>query len=220
MRKSVKVVQYEHKPNLYQFLDNIVSLKDKKILDWGCKTGGLLFFSEGKIEQKNYTGVDVDVTKLNLLKEMFPNALTVAYNKYNNQYNQKGNEHCIWCLDSNSKYDIIFSYSVFTHTSFSEFKDVFNKHKEHLNKNGLIIHTFANIKNKEHTKYLLNKEQFKSYSDKFEELYRYDDEISIEYKEIKCNYFNSFFDINYVGEKLDCYVHETPLLTTAIYERT
>ena len=56
MRKSVKVVQYntelyEHKPNLYQFLDDMVSLKDKKILDWGCKTGGLLFFSEGEIKQ-------------------------------------------------------------------------------------------------------------------------------------------------------------------------
>ena len=209
---------YEFRPNLYQFLDGIVPLKDKKILDWGCKTGGLLFFSEGEIKQENYTGVDVSSKSLKVLKDTFPRASTIHYDKYNNGYNHNGEEYCSWCLED--KYDVIFSYSVFTHTSFSEFKDVFNKHKEHLNEGGIMIHTFANIKNKEHTEYLLNEKQFKSYSDKFNELYRYDDEMSIEYNDKKCITFNSFFDINYVGEKLDCYIHDTPLLTTAIYERT
>ena len=48
----------------------------------------------------------------------------------------------------------------------------------------------------------------------------YDDELSIEYKDKKCDVFNSFFDFNYVEEKLNCYVDQnSPLLTTAIYER-
>ena len=83
-----------------------------------------------------------------------------------------------------------------------------------------MIHTFANIKNKEHTQYLLTNEQFKTYTTTFDELYRYDDELSIEYNNKKCKNFASFFDFDYVGEKLDCYIEETPLLSTAIYERT
>ena len=208
---------YEFKPNLYQFLDSIISLKNKKILDWGCKTGGLLFFSEGEIKQENYTGVDVSSKSLKVLKDTFPRAKTIHYDRYNNGYNHNGKKYCSWCL--NDKYDVIFSFSVFTHTSFTEFQDVFNKHKEHLNEGGIMIHTFADMKNKEHTRYLLTDEQFKTYSPTFDELYRYDDELSIEYNDKKCNTFNSFFDTNYVGEKLDCYLNETPLLTTAIYER-
>ncbi len=214
----MKVVRYEHKPNLYEFLNSFISLKDKKILDWGCKTGGLLFFSEGEIEQENYTGVDVNSKSLKVLKDTFPRVDTIHYNRYNNGYNHNGEEYTPWCLKD--KYDVIFSYSVFTHTSFTEFKDVFNKHKEHLNKDGIMIHTFADIKNKEHTEYLLTEKQFKIYSPNFEELYRYDDELSIEYKDKKCDVFNSFFDFNYVEEKLNCYVDQnSPLLTTAIYER-
>ena len=219
----MKVVQYntelyEFKPNLYQFLDNITSLKNKKILDWGCKTGGLLFFSEGEIKQENYTGVDVNSKSLKVLKDIFPRAKTIHYDRYNNGYNHNGKEYCSWCLEDT--YDVIFSFSVFTHTSFTEFNDVFNKHKEHLNEGGVMIHTFANIKNKEHTQYLLTNEQFKTYTTTFDELYRYDDELSIEYNNKKCKNFASFFDFDYVGEKLDCYIEETPLLSTAIYERT
>jgi len=219
----VKVVQYntelyEFKPNLYQFLDGIVPLKDKKILDWGCKTGGLLFFSEGEIKQENYTGVDVSNKSLKVLEDIFPRAKTIHYDRYNNMYNHNGKEYCSWCL--NDKYDVIFSFSVFTHTSFTEFKDVFDRHKEHLNEGGILVHTFANIKNKEHTQYLLTEEQFKTYSITFDELYRYDDELSTEYNDKKCNNFGSFFNLEYVGEKLDCYIDETPLLATAIYERT
>ena len=209
---------YEHRPNIYQFLDNIISLEDKKILDWGCKTGGLLFFSEGEIKQEKYTGVDVSSKSLKVLKDTFPRAKTIHYDKYNNGYNHNGNKYCTWCLKDT--YDVIFSYSVFTHTSFMEFQDVFNRHKEHLNKDGLMIHTFADIENKEHTQYLLDEQQFKTYSPNFDELYRYDDELSIEYNDKKCNVFNSFFNRNYVEKKLDCFVDETPLLSTVIYERT
>ena len=168
--------------------------------------------------QENYTGVDVSDKSLKVLNDTFPRAKTIHYDRYNNMYNHNGKEYCSWCLSD--KYDVIFSYSVFTHTSFTEFKDVFNKHKEHLNKDGIMIHTFADIKNKEHTEYLLTEKQFKIYSPNFEELYRYDDELSIEYKDKKCDVFNSFFDFNYVEEKLNCYVDQnSPLLTTAIYER-
>ena len=58
-----------------------------------------------------------------------------------------------------------------------------------------MVHTFANIKNKEHTQYLLTEEQFKTYSPTFDELYRYDDELSTEYNDKKCNNYGSFFNL-------------------------
>ena len=45
----------------------------------------------------------------------------------------KVNKMAFWCLDKTDKFDVIFSYSVFTHTSFKEFEYIFNRHKEHLN---------------------------------------------------------------------------------------
>ena len=55
-------------------------------------------------------------------------------------------------------FDVIFlRVSIFTHTSFEEFKYVFNKHKNHLNY-GTIFNTFVDLYNMTDVQYMLPKD--------------------------------------------------------------
>ena len=215
--------------NVYECLSQLVDLDDKHILDWGCRNGFFIFdsFDSKQINISRYTGVDVEKTKLNELKSMFPNATTIHYDKFNQQYNPTGLKNPDWCLNDNDKFDVIFSHSVFDHTSFEEFEYIFNKHKKHLNKNGMIIHTFCDLYNVSDVQYFLPKEELKKYlkGDYFtiNELYRFDNTVVREYDTNlynNCERFDSMFSRHYVKSKLNCEINQHDmLLCSAIYKR-
>lgn len=206
--------------NAFQFVNSITDTKNKKVLDWGCRTGNFLYSSYDEFNEKNYTGVDANEQYIKRLKSMFPQANGIHYNIYNNSYNDKGFTKVKWPLSDEQKFDIIFSLSVFTHTSIEEFFDIFNKHKNHLNKNGIIIHTFCDIKDKEFIEYLTNKDQYEKYLngdfDNYKYFYRYDDNIKTDYYRENVEYLNSFFDADYVKKELNCEIQNN-ILTCAIY---
>ena len=91
-------------------------------LDWGGNQGNLLSFDNFPIERSNYTCVDVDEEALNVGAITYPEADFIHYNKFNKVYNQSGNaDEAFPTIDTNQ--DIIFAFSVFTHTDFNEFKE-------------------------------------------------------------------------------------------------
>jgi len=215
------------RPKVYNCLKQITSLQDKKILDWGSGAGFFIYDGRGSIDVSKYTGVDVNFQELKRLKKVWGDATTIHYNKFNQEYNPEGEQNPEWCLDDTDKFDVIFSYSIFTHTAFTEFEYIFNKHKKHLNKGGIIVHTFCDLYNVTDVQYLLPRQELENYlKGKYfptNELYRYDDIITTEYDEYQynnCNRFDSMFSRHYVKEKLNCEINEYDmLLCSAIYKR-
>lgn len=115
--------------------------KTIEILDFGGNRGNLLISSQREIIEKKYTCIDVDKEALSQGIKDFPNANWIHSNKYNPAYNPTG--------DKSSKelklstYDLIVSYSVFTHIKESEMVSTIDSlFDNHLNLNGIIIFTF------------------------------------------------------------------------------
>lgn len=106
-------------------LAGLLSITDlseaKTFLDFGGNKGNLLSFLEFNIEPKNYTCIDVDQDVLLIGKENNPSANFVHYNRYSNVYNTNGTAGYFF-PDINKDQDIIFAFSVFTHTDFNELK--------------------------------------------------------------------------------------------------
>ncbi len=121
---------------LFPFVD----WKDKKVLDWGGNIGSLLTSSEGEIKQENYTCVDVSSEAVEHGKIEYPYARWIHWNAFNPVYNPEGTDKT---FETNlGKYDIIFSHSVFTHTSVEDFFTANENLKKHINVNGVICHTY------------------------------------------------------------------------------
>lgn len=87
------------------------------VLDYGGNSGNLLHFSEGKIKQENYTCVDLNSEALATGQADYPDATWILSNRYSWIYNYDGVKE-FPALSSN--YDYTFSYSVFSHTDFTE----------------------------------------------------------------------------------------------------
>ena len=98
-----------------QFVDDY---EDKKILDFGGNRGNLLWYSQGKIQEENYTCLDISKEALNTLLEDHPNAGTVYWNRYHETYNPHGNKN--ENFPKLKQFDIAFANSVFTHHELNE----------------------------------------------------------------------------------------------------
>lgn len=91
-------------------------------LDFGGNKGNLLTFPSFTINPENYTCIDVDSDVLLIGAEDHPNAKFVYYNRYSNVYNRNGKSGYPFPNISKDQ-DIIFAFSVFTHTDFNELKN-------------------------------------------------------------------------------------------------
>lgn len=120
------------------YFNSIVSLQDKKILDFGCGPGNFVKYGF----KGNYTGLDVrkEVIEKNIAS--FPDFKWIHSNNHNNQYNPN---NIVKNLDLSEKYDLICAFSVFTHTCFSEFKSTVEQLKNSLTQDGKILITFIDI---------------------------------------------------------------------------
>lgn len=130
-------LHHEEYNNLYGNFNQIVNLKDKKLLDFGGSFGNLIISSNGEINPKNYVCVDVDSNSLAKGQQMFPDAKWILCDHYNPMYNPNGKE--IFSCDQ--KFDVIIAYSVFTHDTYYSFLSLMNKFKNMLLPNGKIFAT-------------------------------------------------------------------------------
>ena len=133
--------------NLYSLYNKYIDFNNKKILDFGGNFDNLIRSANGIIKNKNYTVIDVDKEAIEEGKRNYPDATWIYSNEYNPVYNPEGIEK----LQLYEKYDLIWAYSVFTHTSYENFKDHIKLFKQHLNVDGQIAITFLN-QNAEHVK--------------------------------------------------------------------
>ena len=127
---------------------------DMTVLDWGGNSGNLLRYSNGEISETLYTSVDVDLERLEIGKSAHPDADFIHYDRWSSAYNHSGSKEYNF-PNVNKNQDLIYSFSIFTHTSYDEFiktfewLDTFNyKH---------MIHSVLDIKHTQRLEWFYNK---------------------------------------------------------------
>ena len=139
--------------DLYTPLSESFNWQNLNILDWGGSKGNLLRSSNGKIFPTNYTSVDVDLEAITLGKKDYPEADWIYLDLYSPAYNPAGTAS----IQLPKKYDIIFSYSIFTHTSFEYFIETTDTLKTYLTPNGKIYVSMISQDNKKSLNNFRNK---------------------------------------------------------------
>ena len=190
-------------PIFHYFKGLGINFTDKKILDFGSNRGNLLKSSEGKIQEKNYTGIDVDLTAIELGRSEFPTAQWIHYNRHNPVYNKFGDTSLLPPIVES--YDLIIANSVFTHTTLEELIMLVTKLSEHLTTGGSLWFSWCNIDYKPCFKWFenLRLSKFESCDVPQSDTYSYLCDNRVQDKvTLENNYFVGFFNETFLLEEL------------------
>jgi SAM-dependent methyltransferase len=114
---------------------------DKLVLDFGGNKGNLLHDPACVIPHGNYYCLDVLSDAVDEGLRNFPAAHWVHYNCYNRSFNPQGVKD-LPVPDLGVKFDFIVAYSVFTHTTLEEMKDLVAQLEALLAPGGTLAFTF------------------------------------------------------------------------------
>lgn len=201
--------------DVFSVFEELISTNYETVLDYGGNRGNLIYFSNGKIIEENYTVIDVDKDALEDGKKDYPKATWLISDNFNFMYNADGNKNS--SFPNISGIDCIFSFSVFTHTDLHELEKTL-KWMISLNPEKIMI-SFLSATSKS-TKDLFYKKRIDTYGScvdfrntSADCFYLIDNDIIIEdkvYLERKsCDYFLSFYSpsflIDYFSKKgIEC----------------
>ncbi len=112
----------ERLPQLLQALPEGYDITNKTILDYGGNRGNLLEDGDeaDMIDPINYTSMDVDPDGLEFLKKLYPTTNVIHYDRYNPAYRHMGTPMLPF-PQADDTYDIVYSYSVNTHSSWQDY---------------------------------------------------------------------------------------------------
>jgi hypothetical protein len=116
--------------------------RGKKILDFGGNVGGFLKGSPREIMHHDYWCIDLCEPALERGRKDFPRAHFVFYDRYNSHYNPTGVVG-LPVPPQGQMFDLIFAFSVFTHTSVSEMVDLLDQLMSMLSGGGSLAFTFC-----------------------------------------------------------------------------
>lgn len=189
----------EYIPTFYYF-DHFVNWnKDFKILDFGSNSGNLLRSNPGIIDHNRYTGIDIDHEAIIEGQQMFPNANWCSYNRHNPVYNFSGDNSL---PDLKDNYDLILSYSVFSHTSLEDMLELVDYLYSLLNANGKLYFSFCNINNKNCVEWFRNRRIDCDEIPYSNLIYLVNNKISYNFPKVQCEHFVAFYDPDYLCDKL------------------
>lgn len=114
---------------------------NKSVFDFGGNKGNLLRDPLCPIRQQNYYCIDVLREAIDEGRESFPEAHWFHYDRYNRSFNPEGKRD-LPVPDLNVQFDFILAYSVFTHTTFKEMKDLVTQLERLLAPGGTLAFTF------------------------------------------------------------------------------
>ena len=117
------------------------SWNGKTVLDFGGNTGGMLLSPGCKIKPENYYCMDVLGEALERGRQRFPRAHWIHFNRYNCSFNPDGIND-LRIPDMGVEFDFILAYSVFTHTTREEMKDLVRQLQTRLAPGGTLAFTF------------------------------------------------------------------------------
>ena len=187
-------------------------------LDFGGNRGNLLNFPEFKIRKENYTCVDVSKPAVTYGATHSPESKFIHYNRYSSVYNPYGSKSYNF-PDIDKNQELIFSFSVFTHTDFEELKNTVNWFKTFNYKK--IALSLLDINNINHLEWFYNKrkEQFgfcedirKYHNSNTNILYFIHNNYCIvdqekdDYDDVERTTSLTFYNLDWVSSTLDCEV--------------
>ncbi len=113
----------------------------KTVLDFGGNKGNLLLDPACTLPHRNYYCLDVISEAIDEGRRTFPQAHFVHYDRYNCSFNSEG-EVGLPIPKLGIKFDLILAYSVFTHTTWEETKDMVEQLQSRLPPGGALAFTF------------------------------------------------------------------------------
>jgi methyltransferase family protein len=112
------------------------------VLDFGGNKGNLLCDPSCTIARANYYCVDVIGEAIEEGRRTFPDAHWIHYDRYNRSFNP-GGVRDLPVPDLGLRFDFILAYSVFTHTTFEETRDLLVQLEALLAPAGSLAFTFV-----------------------------------------------------------------------------
>jgi SAM-dependent methyltransferase len=115
--------------------------RGKRVLDFGGNKGNLLLDPACTIRHENYYCLDIIRDAIEEGRKTFPQANWFHYDRYNCSFNPEGvvdQPVPAWGVE----FDFILAYSVFTHTTWEETKDLVGQLRARLAPGGVLAFTF------------------------------------------------------------------------------
>ena len=113
----------------------------KAVLDFGGNAGNLLLNPDCAIRPEDYYCVDVLREAIEEGRERFPRAHWFHYDRYNCSFNPEGSVDAP-VPDAGVEFDMILAYSVFTHVTREEMRDLIGQLRARLAPGGALAFTF------------------------------------------------------------------------------
>jgi len=113
----------------------------KRVLDFGGNKGNLLLDPACTIRHENYYCLDIIRDAIEEGRKTFPQANWFHYDRYNCSFNPEGVVD-LPVPDLGVEFDFILAYSVFTHTTWQETKDLVEQLRACLAPGGRLAFTF------------------------------------------------------------------------------
>jgi 2-polyprenyl-3-methyl-5-hydroxy-6-metoxy-1,4-benzoquinol methylase len=113
----------------------------KSVLDFGGNKGNLLLDPACAIRQQDYYCLDVVREAIEEGQKTFPEAHWFHYDRYNRSFNPEGKPD-LKVPDLDCKFAFILCYSVFTHTTLDEMKELVGQLEAFLAPGGTLAFTF------------------------------------------------------------------------------
>ena len=115
---------YWGRGSIRQYFEQYTQFEGKSVLDFGCGRGNFVSFKP----HGSYTGMEISEETANYNKFHFPQYKWVCYDGYNYMYNPNGKERV---PPLKNHYDVCVAFSVFTHFTYEEAKDIIDVLKSH-----------------------------------------------------------------------------------------
>jgi len=132
------------KATQFAYFDTLLDRPDwsgKRVLDFGGNKGNLLLDPACTISHRNYYCLDIIRDAIEEGRKTFPQANWFHYDRYNCSFNPEGVVD-LPVPDLGVEFDFILAYSVFTHTTWEETKDLVEQLRTRLAPGGVLAFTF------------------------------------------------------------------------------
>lgn len=186
----------EYIPTFKYFSSFTEILPNQTILDFGSNSGN--FLKSGTVNPKQYTGVDVDAEAIVAGAEGFPEASWIWYNRQNPVYNIAGDKSYPTLTQS---FDLVVSYSVFSHIGADDALDLLDFIYGKLNDNGKILFSFCNVDNRQCVDWFRNRRIDCDQIPVDDVVYLIDNKVLKEIPK-ECNHFVTFYKTSWLLDKL------------------
>jgi SAM-dependent methyltransferase len=118
----------------------------KRVLDFGGADGNLLWNPDCVIHHDDYWCLDVVKKAVEDGRRTFPRAHWFHYDRYNSSFHPDGTLD-LPVPDLGTEFDFILAYSVFTHTTLGDMRDLVGQLRTRLRPGGVLAFTFEDPSN-------------------------------------------------------------------------